>query len=205
MGAVMAAEAPVHATEETWAFPPADGWTFDQVRDLDLPFDWELVDGKIVVRGQPSVWHNRVRRKLANALDLAVTEPHTVDDETCVMLDPHNVRKPDVIVYDPTGLSLLETDCVPVAHLALAVEVVSPGSRSDDRILKPALFAQAKVPYYWRVERTREDRAVVHEYWLNAETRSYFPAPPHPVHREKLATDHPYPVQLDLTELTAGL
>ncbi|GEB49626.1 hypothetical protein SCA03_21770 [Streptomyces cacaoi] len=201
----MAAEAPVHATEETWAFPPADGWTFDQVKDLDLPFDWELVDGKIVVRGQAVVLHNEMRDGIVHALRQARTKPFRVLAEQCVMLDERNVRKPDIIVYDPTGLDLSRVECVPVKNVALAVEVVSPGSRSDDRILKPALFAQAKVPYYWRVERTREDRAVVHEYWLNAETRSYFPAPPHPVHREKLATDHPYPVQLDLTELTAGL
>ncbi|EPH39747.1 hypothetical protein ABT390_24705 [Streptomyces aurantiacus] len=39
-----------HATEETWMFPPADGWTFDQVKHLELPFDWELADGVVVVR-----------------------------------------------------------------------------------------------------------------------------------------------------------
>ncbi|WP_267886547.1 hypothetical protein [Streptomyces sp. WM6386] len=33
------------ATEETWMFPPIDGWAFDEVTDLEVPFDWELVDG----------------------------------------------------------------------------------------------------------------------------------------------------------------
>lgn len=68
------------------------------------------------------------------------------------MLDEQNVRVPDVMVHDRTGLSFFEMECVPVAKLVLVVEVVSPGSRSVDRVHKPAEFAAAKVPYYWRVE-----------------------------------------------------
>ncbi|MEU4200446.1 hypothetical protein AB0F64_10895 [Streptomyces sp. NPDC026294] len=39
------------ATPETWMNPPGGQWTFDQVKDLELPFDWELMDVMIVVRG----------------------------------------------------------------------------------------------------------------------------------------------------------
>ena len=35
---------------------------------------------------------------------------------------------------------------------SLAAEVVSPSSRSDDRFRKPALYAQAGIPCYLRVE-----------------------------------------------------
>ncbi|MFK0190344.1 hypothetical protein [Kitasatospora sp. NPDC090308] len=42
-----------------WVYPPANGWTFDQVNELDLPFKWELVDGAIGVKGQTLWWHDR--------------------------------------------------------------------------------------------------------------------------------------------------
>ncbi|MEV0115635.1 Uma2 family endonuclease [Streptomyces sp. NPDC050844] len=202
MGAVMSAEAQVQATEDNWAFPPAEGWTFEQVKDLELPFDWELVDGMIVVRGRAKYWHGKVRDKISRTLENAQPESLSVVTESCVMLDEQNVRVPDVMVHDRTGLSFFEMECVPVAKLVLVVEVVSPGSRSVDRVHKPAEFAAAKVPYYWRVELERDNQLAVHEYWLNADTLSYFPAPSHPVHRRELATDFPYPVKIDLTELT---
>ena len=66
---------------------------------------------------------------------------------------------------------------------------------------KPALFATAKVPCYWRVELGRDGELAVHEYWLNADTRSYIPAPMHPVHQDKLVTEVPYPVELGLDAL----
>ncbi|MFE9648426.1 Uma2 family endonuclease [Streptomyces sp. NPDC006365] len=191
------------ATEDNWMFPPTLGWTFDQVKHLELPFDWELVDGVIVARGQTNVWHNEVRDGIGDALKAARVSPYRVLTEECVMVDDQNVSKPDVIVYDPRELNLFEADCIPVAKLALAIEVVSPGSRQDDRVRKPALFATAKVPCYWRVELDRDQQLTVHEYWLNADTRSYFPAPLHPVHHDKLVTEMPFPVEIDLDALVA--
>ncbi len=189
------------ATEETWMFPPQDGWTFDQVKHLELPFDWELVDGVIVARGQTMFWHNRVRDGIADALKTARAEPYSVVLEQCVMLDDRNTPKPDVIVFDPRGLDFFEIECVPVDKVALVVEVVSPGSRQDDRVRKPALFAEAKVACYWRVELDRDNRLAVHEYWQHAETRTYIPAPMHPVHHDKLSTELPFHVEIDLAAL----
>lgn len=182
-------------------FPPADGWTFDQVKDLELPFDWELVDGVIAPRGQTRFWHNHVRDALLSALKSAQTEPHRVVSEQCVMVDDHNTPKPDLIVFDPRSLNFFEAECVPVGKVVLVVEVVSPGSRQDDRVRKPALFSANKVPYYWRVELDRDQKLAVHEYWLNADTLSYFPAPSHPVHHDKLVTELPFPVEIDLDAL----
>lgn len=189
------------ATEETWMFPPAPGWTFDQVKHLELPFDWELVDGVIVVRGQTNVWHNEVRDGIADALKAARVEPYRVLTEQCVMVDNTNTPKPDVIVYDPRKLNFFEAECIPVDKIALAVEVVSSGSRQDDRVRKPALFAANRIPCYWRVELDQDQKLAVHEYWLNVDTRSYIPAPMHPVHHDKLVTELPFPVELDLDAL----
>ncbi|MEU6253488.1 Uma2 family endonuclease [Streptomyces sp. NPDC047043] len=189
------------ATEDTWMFTPADGWTFDQVKDLELPFDWELVDGRIVVREQTRFWHSQVRDEIVAALKAARSEPYKIVAEQCVMVDDQNTPKPDVIVFDPRELNFFEIECVPVGKVSLVVEVVSPGSRQDDRVRKPALFSANKVPYYWRVELDRDQKLAVHEYWLNADTLSYFPAPSHPVHNDKLVTALPFPVEIDLDAL----
>ncbi|MCC9312284.1 hypothetical protein LN042_35370 [Kitasatospora sp. RB6PN24] len=41
-----------------WMNPPGRRWTYEQVKDLDLPFDFELVDGEIGPRGMTGYWHN---------------------------------------------------------------------------------------------------------------------------------------------------
>jgi len=106
-----------------------------------------------------------------------------------------------VIVFDPTSLKFFETECVPVKKVTLVVEVVSPVSRQDDRVREPALFASHGVPFYWRVELDRDQKLAVHGYWLNADSRSYIPAPMHPVHHDKLVTELPFPVEIDLDAL----
>ncbi|GAA3785148.1 Uma2 family endonuclease [Streptomyces coacervatus] len=182
-------------------FPSADGWTFDQVKHLELPFDWKLVDGVIAATGETKVWHNHVRGDLLGALRNARTDPYGVVTGQRVMVDDRNIPVPDVIVFDPRGMNFFKAEYVPVKNLALVVEVVSPGSRQHDRVRKPTLFAATGVPYYWRVELGRDRKLAVHEYLLNADTRSYIPAPMHPVHHDKLVTEVPYPVEIDLEAL----
>lgn len=184
-----------------WMSPPADGWTFDEAKCLEVPDDWELVDGVIVPRARSRLWHNHVRGDLAGALRAARTVPYHVVSSQCVRVDDRNVPKPDLIVFDPGELDLFHVECVPVETLALVVEVVSPTTRQDDRVRKPALFAANQVPFYWRVELDRDQRLAVHEYWLNADTHSYIPAPMHPVHHDKLVTELPFPVEIDLDAL----
>jgi Uma2 family endonuclease len=187
------------ATPDNWMIPPADGWTFDQVKDLDLPFDWELMDGVIMPRGQTKMWHDIVREGLLLNLASAVPDTHRVNVERCVMLDERTVVKPDVVVFDKRSITnIFEAECTPVQAVALAIEVVSPGSRSEDRIRKPARFAEAGVPCYWQVELERDNQLAVHEYWLHADARTYIPAPMHPVHHDKLVTEVPFPIDIDL-------
>ena len=184
-----------------WMCPPAEGWSFDQVKDLEPAFDWELVDGVIVPRARTKVWHNHVRGGVRGALGAARPEPYRVVCGQWVRVDERNAAKPDLIVFDHRGLDFFGTECIPVGQVVLVVEVVSPCSVQDDRVRKPALFAAHRVPYYWRVELDRDQQLAVHEYWLNVDTLAYFPAPSHPVHHDKLVTELPFPVEVDLHAL----
>ncbi|MGA4841293.1 Uma2 family endonuclease [Streptomyces sp. G45] len=194
-------EQQVSANSENWMYPPEDGWTWDQVQELDVPFDWHLVDGKIVVRGVAKWWHQQVRDELCFRLKLAKRAPYAVNSEQPVLFDEQNVPKPDVIVFDKTGLDIETLDCIPVANVALAVEIVSPGSRKDDRFLKPGMYAEAGIASYWRVERGEDSVPVVHEFWRHHETGVYAPSPEQPTHTGKLITDVPFPVDIDLRGL----
>jgi Uma2 family endonuclease len=208
MGAAMAAEvAPTpqsqweRATPENWMYPPETGWTYAQVEELGLPFDWDLVDGTIVPRGMTKQWHDDVRDGLHFALRQQRSKPFRVNSERCVLFDETNVQRPDVVVFDQTGLDRDSLGCVPVEKVALAVEVVSHGSRSDDRFRKPGVYAAAGIDYFWRVERGEDGEPVVYEFWLHHEAGVYAPSPEIPVHHGKLTTSVPFPIEIDLAEL----
>lgn len=68
-------------------------------------------------------------------------------------------RIPDVVVLrrDPDGATVWADP----SDVLLAVEVVSPASRTADRALKPGEYAAARIPHYWRVER-EHGAATVH-------------------------------------------
>ena len=70
-------------------------------------------------------------------------------------------RSPDLMVrVPPSGTSRhvwLDSDDV-----LLVVEVVSTGSEDLDRVIKPREYAEAGVPYFWRVERDGEPLVLIH-------------------------------------------
>lgn len=78
---------------------------------------------------------------------------------------------------------------------------MSPGSRKEDKFLKPGMYAEAGIDYYWRVERGEENVPVVHEFWRHYETGVYAPSPEQPTHISKLTTEVPFPLDIDLRGL----
>jgi Uma2 family endonuclease len=181
-----------------WMHPPAQGWTYEQAKELDLPFEWDLVDGVFVVRGQTNLWHDLVRSGLERGLFAARVQPFGALAERCVLLDEANTTKPDVVVFEKTGLDPFELECLPPASVVLAVEVVSPNSRVADRFRKPGQYAEALIPYYWRVERGVENLPIVHEFHRDDEKGVYLPVAQH---EGVLRTALPYPVEIDLAQL----
>ena len=71
-------------------------------------------------------------------------------------------RIPDLIVVR-VDLRKANFDPLPPNHAQLVVEVVSPGSRTTDRITKPAEYAAAGIPVYLRVETEPDVTLTVYE------------------------------------------
>jgi Uma2 family endonuclease len=65
------------------------------------------------------------------------------------LLRPPDYREPDLAVYRRAAS---ERGRVEPRDVALAIEVMSPGSVSDDRVAKPALYAAAGIPHFWQLE-----------------------------------------------------
>lgn len=181
-----------------WMNPPSQGWTYEQAKQLDLPFEWDLVDGVIVVRGQTNQWHDQVRDELYFALRSSRVTPYAVNVERCVLLDPDNTTKPDVVVFDKTEIDVFELECLPPSAVLLMVEVVSFGTRANDRFRKPGQYADKGIPHYWRVERGDDDLPVVHEFHRDEAQGVYLPVA---VHEGLLRVELPFPVEVDLKQV----
>lgn len=140
-----------------------DGWVFDDV--ADLPDDgprYEVVDGRLWPMTPPTVLHDVVCRRLFRQLDRQLPSGWEATIYSGLRLGTDG-RIPDVgIVRADVPVRRRQVGSPPEQWL-LAVEVVSPSSRKNDRFFKPIEYAQAGVPAYWRIETDPEVFIVVHE------------------------------------------
>lgn len=124
----------------------------------------ELVDGVIRVMATPTSWHQDVVRNCGYLLNALARPRFRVVGPIEVRLADDHRRNPDLAAihaaaYDRRKCRYLPTD------LVLAIEVVSQGSETDDRREKPFEYADAAIPFYWRVE--LEPELAVHTYQLH--------------------------------------
>ncbi len=86
------------------------------------------------------------------ALEPQLPAGRQLDIDIDVMLadDPLDYVAPDIVVYDVDVP--LSTRPVPGEKILLVVEIVSKGSRREDRGSKPLAYAEAGIEHYWRVE-----------------------------------------------------
>jgi Uma2 family endonuclease len=132
--------------------PPADGWT---VADLAaLPGDGvrrELIDGALHVPPSPTSVHQVIAMRLGVALEQTCPDHLFVSQSNDVQLSQRRLFIPDVLVTTFEAARRRDGSFT-ADEVVLAVEIVSPGSQSMDRVLKPALYAKAGIPHYWLIE-----------------------------------------------------
>ena len=124
----------------------------------ELPEDnsrrYELQEGVLQVYPKAALLHQRAVHVLTHALNGQLSAEWEAVGDAEVALNamwPPTVRIPDAIVA-PTAVIDLNPNRVHANVVAVALEVVSPGSRSIDRIVKPHEYAQAGIPHYWVVD-----------------------------------------------------
>lgn len=129
---------------------PAGGWT---VEDLDRwpesQVRYELTDGALTVSPSPSSVHQAVSGRLFARLDSDCPAGLAVTQAVEIRFEPQLTRIPGLLVIrsDEPGRHWFAP-----AEVRLAVEIESPGSHVEDRVTKPALYAEYGIPAFWRIE-----------------------------------------------------
>ncbi|MFE0147644.1 Uma2 family endonuclease [Nonomuraea sp. NPDC059007] len=139
-------------TETSTVLPGRPPFTVDDL--LRFPDDgnrYELFDGSLLVSPAPTPLHQfsilRLVRLLEEAAPPALEPLSTVN----LRVTERDCFIPDVVVVPLAAVEANELMFAP-ADILLAVEVVSPSTRTRDRSTKPTVYAEAGIPSYWRIE-----------------------------------------------------
>lgn len=152
----------------------------------------ELLDGSLLVSPDPTVPHQRVGARLWGALDRLCPSGLEVLPPVNVRLASGRILIPDLAVVTRLGIEGLTVEA---ADVALALEIVSPGSVAADRAIKPVLYAQAGIPIYVRIELAGGPVAIVGHL---VGDRYVISAP-----NQILRLDDPFRAEIDLPALLA--
>jgi Uma2 family endonuclease len=124
---------------------------------------WELIEGEPVrVMAPETVRHVRLKRNAAEALRAAIAAGRlpceALGDGVAVRFNPNSWFQPDAVV---TCTESIDPDAVEVPEPVIAVEVISPSTRSRDFTAKmQGYFALPSVQHYLLVEPRK--RLIVH-------------------------------------------
>lgn len=177
-------------------FTPADGWTTDA---LDaLPEDGrrrELIDGVLHMPPSPTFYHQSMSGRMYSRLDSACPDDMAVTQAVEVRISSRRSFIPDVLVVTAAAAARRPAHFTP-HEVLLAVEIVSPGSVTMDRITKPALYAGAGIPFYWRVE--TEGGIVVTTHQLDPVHEIYYVTGEH---RESITVDQPWSIDIPIVSI----
>ena len=120
----------------------------------------ELQEGILVMSPRPVPDHQLCLRRILRTVedqlpaDLEVLPEVDIDLQLVAGDRPATVRAPDLVVIPRTALERVrrEGGLLRAAEVILAVEIISPGSRRLDTVLKRSEYADAGIPHYWIVD-----------------------------------------------------
>ncbi|UQX10062.1 Uma2 family endonuclease [Candidatus Mycobacterium methanotrophicum] len=112
------------------------------------------------------LWHQRISKRLVRILDDHLPDGFEAVPEIEVITSPSfppSVREPDIVVV-PDRVFQGRLARIPAADAVLVVEIVSPGSRGRDHVMKSHEYAKARIANYWIVDPDApiDDRFVVY-------------------------------------------
>ncbi|MCA9835192.1 MAG: Uma2 family endonuclease [Thermomicrobiales bacterium] len=130
--------------------PQAGRWTAaDLDRMPDNGLRYEVLNGQLIVNAAPKPRHQWLIKRLERALDDALPDDRFVLAGVGVLIGDDEPI-PDLTVA--RGPVPMDDRGVAVADVELVVEVVSSLTTLQDRMVKPAFYAAAGIPNYWRIE-----------------------------------------------------
>ncbi|WP_328518636.1 Uma2 family endonuclease [Kribbella sp. NBC_00359] len=155
---------------------------------------YEVVDGRLLVTGaQPPAHH-------AAVVALMIQLKHACPPDLLVSVGSLDFRPTRAISLRPDLLVCNRTDAGP--HLLttpplLAVEVLSPSTRTTDIVLKRTLYERHRVQSYWLLDPTHHELTVLQLTDTGYTCQAAIQA------AETFHATHPFPVTLSPATLTA--
>lgn len=180
----------------TITMPRAAEWTVEDVLAIPDEGHHELVDGVLIVSPHAGWPHQRAVARLMTILERAAP------DGSVEVFPGGNVRTsaglsiPDVVVARAAAAASAGVTMT-AADLLAVIEVVSPGSRRMDRLVKPEIYAESGIGVFWRVWVEPLPRI---EVFVLGAAREYEPASLL-VGDERSTVRHPFPVTLAASDL----
>jgi Uma2 family endonuclease len=177
--------------------PPPGGFTARDLPRLVEAVDarFELLDGEVVMMAPATHWHNEVIDLLKHGLRRIAPRHLVVATEKGVNLGG-TVPEPDVLVVERSAVTSGSLYFEP-SDVRLAIEVVSPGTRTKDRTLRPVQYGAAEIECFWRVE-NEDDAMVIHTFELPPSGKYKSTG----VFRERVTVDRPFPIDFEIPAVT---
>lgn len=143
-------------------YRPGRQLTVDEYTRLDEDelVRYELQEGSLVVSPRPTTRHIVVLGQLFLQLspklpaDLRALQEADLDLELAPPSDPGFVRCPDLVVVrrEAVDRTYREGGLLRASEALLVVEIVSPGSKRTDQVIKRGEYADAGIPHYWIID-----------------------------------------------------
>jgi Putative restriction endonuclease len=124
-------------------------WTEQDLARLPEGTRHEVVDGALVVHRAPDEAHRRLAERVRAVLEAGSPPGWRALTGTSVWL-PTGRLGPDVVVLRPG--SPPEPKAAGPADIALVVALETTSTHRIERLLKPAIYAEAGIESYWRIE-----------------------------------------------------
>lgn len=163
----------------------------------------ELIEGRLLMSPSPIPDHNFAVLKLATQLEPQLPGGYEcipdmdVDLELAPPTKPGFSRRPDLIIVDRDARLRVRTEggLIRASEVAVAVEIVSPGSRWIDNNDKRREYAAAEIPWYWIIDITEPISLVA------CRNTQEFGYRDHQQVTGIFATDEPFSVTIELDRL----
>lgn len=175
--------------------PPPEGFTIDQLADMELPSGTQLIHGGLYVNAAAMSWHNLLSARLAQALATAA-RGCVVLPEMAVRLSDTHAPQPDILVIERRTYRE-DVNSYPPELVRLAVEIMS-SDRRKDQVVRPNEYAAGGIPHYWRIERTLNRELISYTYELDPVNGTYVSTG---VYHTMMKVDQPWPFECDLQQL----
>jgi Uma2 family endonuclease len=164
---------------------------------------WELLEGNLLMSPSPTPRHMiavaRLHAGVENQLPAGLRAVPDVDlDLQLAPADqPGTSRRPDLVVVSEAELQRVEAEggLLRAAAAVLVVEIISPGSRRTDIVIKRGEYADARIAHYWIIDLERPTSLVAAHmagefgYQHSGEVTGVF------------ETNDPFPLRIDLDTL----